>query len=280
MTSSFRRWRIGSVDLVQVLDSTVTMAPREMFPDLSEAEIPELEPNADGDVELPVMVYAFTVDGQTTIVDCGVGASRPEMGEEPGVLLAGLADAGIGSEDVDRVMYTHLHPDHIGGGVDLDGSTVFPNADYVTVREEWDFWMLDVWRTPKWAGLGECFARRLDPLPATGQLQLVDVDARLSSHVTLEPLTGHTPGQVGIRVETGTTAPLLFTGDALHHLHQWRNPDLRFRDDADAPAAIRCRRHLRDGAVESGAFICAAHFPRPGNLVNAPDGPIWQQLPL
>ena len=81
-----RRFMIGAVDVVQILDTVLQFTPAQLFPNAPRTEHAELEPDPGGHVELPVLVHAITVDGSTTLIDTGVGGEHPEAGEEPGQL--------------------------------------------------------------------------------------------------------------------------------------------------------------------------------------------------
>jgi glyoxylase-like metal-dependent hydrolase (beta-lactamase superfamily II) len=263
MTGLVHQAQLGDAEIVQILDTTLDLPARDVFPDLANEGGEPLGPlGEDGAIAMPVLVYAVRIDGHTTLIDTGVG-DPPEAGGHPGQLLPGLAQAGISTDDIDTVVFTHLHPDHIGGGVDSSGEPTFRRARYVVTAVEWIFWAQPVWREQPREWLGASFERRLDPLDAAGALERLDGPGKLARRLRVRNLPGHTPGQIGVEADTGNGS-LLFIGDALHHPAQWLRPRLRWRDDADPTRASAERERLGRELSHGDTVVASAHFPLPG----------------
>jgi glyoxylase-like metal-dependent hydrolase (beta-lactamase superfamily II) len=184
--------------------------------------------------------------------------------------LADLADAGFPREEVDTVICTHLHFDHVGWNTMLvDGEWVptFPNARYLLCRDEWAHWSTE-------GGTG--YASTLDdavrPVIDAGLADLVAPDHRVTDELRLELTPGHTPGHVAVHVESGGQHALI-TGDLAHHPVQWAEPHWFAEPDTDRAQSEATRRRLLDEYAGTDLLVIGTHFAPPcsGHLVA--DGP-------
>lgn len=199
--------------------------------------------------------------GLLTLVDTGVGPEgSPSSGwaPVPGRLEEALAEAGVSPSDIDTVVLSHLHEDHYGGSVRLDGTPVFDRARYVVQRAELESLSPD----------GAAMSYVVEPLQATGQLDVADGETRLglpSAPVTgirVVPTPGHTVGHQSVVVDGGRQR-LVITGDVLVHAVQLVNPDVAYFFERDKTLARRTRNELLSSARESGALLATAHLHRP-----------------
>lgn len=261
------RFPLGDVEIIAIQDSELTPLARDFFPSLDPGDESLLAREAErgGRLRFPVTVYVVRSDEGVTLVDAGVGP-RPFVDAPPGVLLDVLEELGLASDRVDRVLFTHLHPDHIGGSVDAGGGPAFPNAVHTVVRGEWEFWSDPRWRAPEWSWVGDALDGSLRPIAdGSAELALVESGTRLSRRLGLVPLQGHTPDHTGLAIE-GTGSAALFIGDAMHHRLQCRHPHWTFRHDADPARAIETRSRLIRTAERDRAVLFGAHFSFPGVL--------------
>jgi glyoxylase-like metal-dependent hydrolase (beta-lactamase superfamily II) len=189
-----------------------------------------------------------------TLVDVGIGSEGSPAGWAPlpGRLVAALAEEGIGVDDVDTVVLTHLHEDHCGGVVSADGTPVFGSARHVVQSAE----LASVREDPAIWGYA------VAPLRSAALLDEVDGRVELAPGVVLVPTPGHTVGhQSG--VVTAGDEEVVVTGDVLVHAVQLANPDIAYRSEADPAAAAETRRRLFAEARAKGSSLATAHLHTP-----------------
>ena len=213
---------------------------------------------ADGQWLLRFRAFAVRLeDGRTVVVDAGIGpadAPASSWAPVPGVLPASLAEAGIDPADVDTVVMTHLHTDHIGWTMQ-DGEPFFPNARYLIQRAEVAAIRLLGAPAGPWA---------TEPLQAAGLLDQVDGDHRIAPGLSVRAAPGHTPGHQVVLAETADDTVLL-TGDLLVHAVQLVAPELAYRHEMDTNTARTSREALLAELRERpGARVLAsAHLGEP-----------------
>lgn len=188
-----------------------------------------------------------------TLVNTGAALVLFDTGMQPAGLLAGLAAAGVGPEQVDVVVLTHLHPDHIGGLMAEDGTPVFTKARFVTGRIEFDHWA---------AAGSEAFEAKVRPLAE--QLTFLEDGGEVVPGITAMAAFGHTPGHMVFHLESDGNRLVLTADTANHYVWSLQNPDWEVRFDADKAMAAATRRRIFGMlAAEKLPFI-GYHMPFPG----------------
>jgi len=224
-----------------------------------------LDPNS-GKLVLVIQAFLVRTRRHTILVDTCVGndKSRPMRPfwhmQKLNTFLPRLAAAGVAPEDVDYVMCTHLHSDHVGWNTQLrDGRWVptFPNAKYIFSEVEWESFEELHRSKPQ-----PQFADSVLPVMEAGQAQLVRNDFALDDEVWLEPTPGHTAGHVCIRLAS-QGAQAVVTGDCIHSPVQCAEPGWVIRADLDAALASATRRGFLERYCDSDVTVCATHFPEP-----------------
>lgn len=208
---------------------------------------------------------------RTILVDTCIGDGKPRdrydaWNRKRGPYLERLAAAGVRPEDVDCVMCTHLHADHVGWNTRLvDGRWVptFPNAEYLIAEAEYRHYRAAHDAGPDAPVNYGSFADSVLPVVETGQARLVGADHRVDAGLRLEPAAGHTPGNVLIHLERGAQHAI-FSGDVLHHPVQLAHPEWSTRFCADADASRRVRRGLLERVAGTATRLMTAHFQSPG----------------
>ena len=210
--------------------------------------------------------YLVNTGAKLVLIDAG---SANLFGPTLGRLLANLKASGYAPEQVDAVLVTHLHPDHVGG-VTADGKMAFPNATVHVDRRESEFWLskanLDA--APK---EGKAFFEGAQssaaPYVAAGRWKTYDGDGELVPGI--RPLSygrapGHTPGHEGYLVESAGRKMLVW-GDVVHSAAvQFPKPGVTITFDADPKAARATRQRLYDQAVKERLLIASTHISFPG----------------
>jgi glyoxylase-like metal-dependent hydrolase (beta-lactamase superfamily II) len=210
------------------------------------------------------------------LIDTGVGNDKKREGSPAwnlrrGTFLDDLRAAGVTPEQVDVVLITHMHVDHVGWNTRLvDGRWVptFPSARYVFAGEEWSFWKHEHERGGDESG---CIDDSVLPVVAAGQAQLVDDTHAVDRWLHLEPSRGHTPGHVSVRLRT-SAGEAVFSGDLMHRVVQVAEPQWSSRFCYDAATAAKTRGAFVERHADTGTLILPAHFPRPGYIVRAGAG--------
>jgi glyoxylase-like metal-dependent hydrolase (beta-lactamase superfamily II) len=202
--------------------------------------------------------------------------------------LARLEVAGVRRQDVDTVIFTHAHPDHIGGAIDVRDPRRpipgFPNASYVMSETEWDFWTaahvdLRGLRVPGdvRAGMESTAKRCLSVL--RHQVELIDRETDIIPGVRTIPAPGHTPGHMALLLDSGGRQMLNLGDAAVHPLHL-EQPEWKNGFDLDPEQALATRRALVERAVAEDMRLMAFHFPFPsvGRVTARPEGG-WEWMP-
>jgi glyoxylase-like metal-dependent hydrolase (beta-lactamase superfamily II) len=275
------RTMLGRFEITALSDGTHAFPVDTVMTDVAPAAVDAAL--ARNDLSRPVQgsINAFLVNTgtQLVLIDTGAGAL---YGPCCGKLLANLRAAGYAPEQVDVVLLTHLHKDHVGGIV-ADGKPAFPNA---VVRAAWpdgDYWLSPAQRAAAPAFLASFFdsaAAALAPYTATGHFQPFAPGAALVPGIRAIAEAGHTPGHSGYLVEDGGRA-LLVWGDVVHVAAiQLDHVRATVKYDTDAGQASATRSGLLDRAAREHLLVGAAHVAFPGLGHVRKDGAGYAWLPL
>jgi glyoxylase-like metal-dependent hydrolase (beta-lactamase superfamily II) len=255
-----------------------TYPATQIFPDLSEKILAEhahwIAPDhyeaSTGLIKLSVHSWLLQIGGQKILIDacCGNQKDKPgrpfwHMMNEP--YLERLAAAGARPDEIDLVMCTHLHHDHVGWNTQLrDGRWVptFPNARYVFSKPDFEYYRkLDADPKEGPAELGT-FRECVLPIVEAGRADLVSGPHRLNDHFEIMPAPGHSAGHVVFWLESrGERAA--FIGDVWHHLLQVYYPHWNFPKNSDAEQARTSRRMVLEHCAATGALVLPAHVGAP-----------------
>ena len=264
---------VGDVSLTCVHDADIRLAPEELFLDWDDAAVepfaaalgPRFYDPARRIHTLPVHCWILRAGGSTVLVDtgCGDGKWRPEI-PDLHLLRTGFLErlerASVRPEDVDVVLCTHLHADHVGWNTRLAGGRwvpTFPNARYVVSSAELDF------MAGQGQGLlGDVYVDSVLPVVEAGQVQAIDDTYELGAEITVRPAPGHAPGHVRIELRSRGALGIL-SGDIVHTplqapLWAWRTALAE-----DPEQDVRTRRALLEDCVEHDALLIPAHFHPP-----------------
>jgi len=271
--------RIGEITIDRIIEQEGPFLPAlDLLPALTPALLEEnrhwLEPDAldaAGILRLCFQSFVVRTPHHTVLIDSCIGNDKPRPTrpawnmKSDDRFMRGLSGMGLGVEDIDFVMCTHMHVDHVGWNTRLqDGRWVptFPNARYVFAQTEYAYWE----QQNKLAPI-PVFADSVLPVIEAGRAELVDSDHALGGHVRLLPTPGHTPGHVSVMLGAGALGAgppgAVVSGDLIHSPLQARYPELSARFDLDMAAAAVTRRAFLERFCDTETVCCMTHFPSP-----------------
>lgn len=262
--------RIGEVEVWRILDlHGPFMPPETLFPTAGPDVGAIIEHHAPGSVcpksgrlIIPIQGFLLITPSHRILVDSCIGNDKtvpafPDWHQRSDTrFLSALAAAGVGVEDIDYVLCTHLHSDHVGWNTRRqDGRWVptFPNARYLMPAAD---------EAAQRQRNGDLYVESVLPVIEAGQAELVEAEHPLGDHVTLVPTPGHTPGHVSVRIRSGGREAII-TGDALHSAAQCWHPEWHFKFDVDGDRAVQSRRGLLASASEADCVVLGSHFTLP-----------------
>jgi glyoxylase-like metal-dependent hydrolase (beta-lactamase superfamily II) len=268
---------LGEMKIHRVLEMQAPLFPaRTFFPTLSAELLDEnrswlsptyLEPGTDKLI-LAVQSYVVETKHHKILVDSCVGNHKPRPGRPMWDQMTAdtwernLAATGIGIAEIDFVMCTHLHVDHVGWNTRLDNGRwvpTFPNARYLFSERELAYWTE---RESKDATTCPWITDSVLPIVAAQKADKVTSAHVLSDHVRCIPTPGHTIDHFSVHVGAAG-ADAVITGDMIHSPIQARYPDLGMMSDYSSPQAGQSRRDLFGRFAETSTLMCTAHFPQP-----------------
>ena len=270
--------RIGQFEISRIADyEGPFFAPNEFFPDFDPEVVranadllgPRLLEPETGKLIFSFHSFVVRTGHHTILIDACIGndkerPSRPQFHRMHSPFISDLARLGVKPEEVDYVMCTHLHWDHVGWNTQLqDGNWVptFPNAKYVMAKKEFDHWQdfsLSGVDSPHALAFGDSIL----PVVKTGQALLVGDDYALDDGLWFESYPGHTPGNVVIHARSGGERGV-FIGDVLHHPLQCLKPEWSTFACTDAVGSRVSRTRLVETYADTDSLILPAHFPSP-----------------
>lgn len=262
---------VGSVEIVVARDSYWEAAPATHLRDLQNNEIPieqfgPVMQGADPSAVIPSRVLSFVVrsQGKTILLDAGVGGwGLWRFGD--GHLPESLKELGVSPEEIDIVVPSHLHLDHIGWnthpGPNNEPVITFPKARHLFHKADWDwFTNPELYQAEGTEGrLYNVVTKCLLPVKDADLMELVENEAKVTDEITVLHTPGHTPGSVCVLIQSGGES-VLFVGDLVHLAMQFTAPDWSPPYENDREASAASRRRIVEEAVGRDALIAGPHL--------------------
>jgi len=246
-STRFNRMKLGTFEVVTLLAGTRPVPdPQSIFGmNVSPEEFADV--SATANIPTDQAQFFFT----PTVVNTGSELVLFNTGLNPAGITAALAAAGYTPDQIDTVVLTHMHGDHVGGLMDGANAT-FPNAKYVTGAVEFDDWDMSG---------NETFEAKVRPLEE--QLMMIDGGDSVASGVTAVEAFGHTPGHMAFMLESEGQQMLLGADFANHYVWSLAYPDWEVRFDRDKAAAAATRRSLLGMMAADKIPFVGYHMPWP-----------------
>ena len=272
--------RVGDAEIISVSDGHIHFAPSDFFPSVEYSEwdayADHLTP--DGLIRMNVGSFIIRVGDDVALVDTGLGeGDHPFDNSEWGLLAADLAAKGIAPDEINKVLITHLHRDHVGWNmVEKDGAPApfFPNAMYYIPQADWD-----VFTRRAGMRMFAYIAEQVKPLMELDLLEFVEGEKPIGDCLTALPTPGHTPGHTSVLVSSADESAIIL-GDAAHVPAQAHHTDWSPRADTDPELSRQNRADLFDRMEKDHSLVVSGHFPVPGfgRLVRVEGRRYWQAL--
>ena len=282
----------GSIEIVRVIDMTDSRYTASMiYPEAEADEIrllsrklgpSHIDPD---DLALLLSFHAFIIKTSklTILLDTCIGNHKvrsewPAWNNRNGPFLENLDKQGLVPEDIDLVMCTHLHADHIGWNTRLvNGQWVptFPNAQYLFSKREYKFWK-EYYGKNNDPVLYNSHVDSILPVVESGQAVLIDCPYEAATGIHLQPAYGHTPGNMILEVGEGTKIHAVLCGDVMHHPVQLSHPEWSTIFCEDPAMSREARLCLLRRFANTGTFLLPAHFQSPAYGPIERDGTVFR----
>lgn len=262
----FFRFKVGLYTITVLSDGGLSLPLSVFGGNMPEAQVKAfLKANSADAGSYFAHTNACLVDtGKNKIlIDVGSG---DKFQKTTGAIEKNLNAAGYALKDIDKVILTHAHPDHMWGLVDsVNGKPRFPNADYIINAVEWDYWTQDSVET-KVPDPVKQFATvtKKTLLPIAAKTRRIKPGEEVLPGITAIDTSGHTNGHISLTVQSNKET-MIISGDVVHHPYiSFEQPDWHFGFDMDAEKAVKARKNLLEQAVVDQSLFVGFHLPFPG----------------
>ncbi|UEM24213.1 MBL fold metallo-hydrolase (plasmid) [Skermanella mucosa] len=262
------RLRVGDISATVLSDGLIGGPPRVYASDAPEAELQDVLRRSflpTDRLTLNLNTLLIETNDRRILLEAGAGQT---MGPQGGRVFENLAAIGLRPEDIDVVVVSHTHPDHVGNLRTADGGTAFPQATVFVPRADWDFFVrndpdLSYMPVPKDFRRSFAAAIKRSVEPVTNGIELYEAGAEIVPGLTTLPAFGHTPGMANFLVQSGTDQLLLTADLAYHPIVNVDRPWVP-GPDRDKDTAQASRRRIFDMAAADQILVLGFHFPFPG----------------
>ncbi|MBK6555296.1 MAG: MBL fold metallo-hydrolase [Rhodocyclaceae bacterium] len=262
----YYRMTLGNIEVTALFDGATQLDPK-LLKNTSAQEVAKLHARMfvkGPTLQIAVNAYLINSGGKLVLVDAG---AAKVLGPKLGQIVTNLKAAGHTPEQVDVVLLTHLHGDHVAGLVDAEGKAVFANAQIWSAKADNDFWLSEEIAAKAPKEFQPFFKMARDaaaPYLKTGQWKTYATDQELLPGIASVAANGHTPGHSGYLVGTGEDR-LLIWGDIVHnHAVQFARPQVAIEYDNDPKAAVATRKAIFAKAAREKLLVAGMHLPFPG----------------
>ena len=271
------KFSAGDLTIHRIIEQEVPFFPAlELLPDLTPERLAEnrawlKKARAIDDNDVLILCfqsYIVKTPHHTILIDSCIGndkqrPARPNWHQKTDDnYMRALKAAGFSVSDIDYVMCTHLHVDHVGWNTRMENGRwvpTFPKARYVFGKSEYDYWHEQNAKAEV-----PPFADSVLPVVEAKRAELVGNDFAIGDHARILPTPGHTPGHVAFTFGKGKD-DAVFAGDLMHSPLQTLHPELSPKFDVDPKQAAVTRRSFLERYCDTNTLCCTAHFPSPSS---------------
>jgi glyoxylase-like metal-dependent hydrolase (beta-lactamase superfamily II) len=246
-TTRFNRVTLGDFEVTTLLAATMPRPEPQTIFGLNVSAEEFAQVSAANNIPIDQAQFFFT----PTVINTGTELVLFDTGLNPDAITGALAAAGYTPDQVDVVVITHMHGDHIGGLMGESGAT-FPNARYVTASTEYDHWA---------AAGNEGFDAKMRPLAE--KTEMIGDGASVASGITAMSAPGHTPGHTAYMIESGGKSLVIAADFANHYVWSLGYPDWEVKFDMDKAQAAATRRKVLDMLAADKIPFIGYHMPFP-----------------
>ncbi|HLI99726.1 MAG TPA: MBL fold metallo-hydrolase [Bradyrhizobium sp.] len=286
------KFTVGDLTIHRIIEQETTFLPAlDLFPQLTPDLLAENRPwmreagaiDAEDMLILCFQSYVVRTPDHTILIDSCIGNDKPRPlrpkwnMKTDDIYMRALKTAGVAVEDIDFVMCTHLHVDHVGWNTRMEGGRwvpTFPNARYIFGKTEFDYWT-EQHAKAEVAPFGDSIL----PVVEAKKAEIVRDDFAVGDHLRILPTPGHTPGHVAFAFGRAKD-DAVFSGDLMHSPLQTRHPEISPKFDVDPARAARTRRDFLERYCGTDTLCCTAHFPSPstGKIRRRGDGFVCEAM--
>ena len=258
--SRLEKITVGSVEVYALRDGELNL-PKEVFINLDKKVSESLTNDENSNLSLSnINAYLIKKDNRNLLVDAGC---RELFGPNCGFIKEALLETGTKPSDITDIFFTHMHPDHVAGSIDIDGKASFSNAVVKLVDAEYNFWNADHFDNINvngndWANLAKTVFGAYE-----NRIDILSVDAEIIPGVSIINLPGHTPAHSGFRVDDGNKS-FIHMGDVLHAPNlQLSDSNISLVFDVDPEAAMKSRKMVFDMVSHDKTLCSSGHMLTP-----------------
>jgi glyoxylase-like metal-dependent hydrolase (beta-lactamase superfamily II) len=275
----FYRFKLGTIEITVVSDGTLAFPAETLWGDRAEDArgllISTFQPSSP--VGLQINTILVNTGDKLVLIDAGCGVDKFQ--KTTGGLIGNLAAAGYAPGDIDMILLTHAHFDHLWGISDgKNASLLFPSAEFVASETEVAFWSApDL--PGKVSAKQQPLVTQANLKLASPRLRLIKAGAEVAPGVTTFDTAGHTPGHISVHISSGSEEMLL-TGDVVvNSAVSFLHPEWPFGFDLDVPLATKARMAFLDRAAADKTLVGSYHLPFPGFGHVVREGSAYRWLP-
>jgi len=278
----YYRTMVGEFEVTALFDGIIELDTKQLLTNTKGVPVDKLlAGNGFAGAKVPTSVNGYLINTGTKLVLVDTGAAD-KFGPTLGRLQANLKAAGYQPEQVDEILITHMHGDHVGGLV-VDGKVAFPNATVHAGKPDADFWLSEATMKKAPEGMRGFFKAAQDsvnPYVQANKFAPITADGEIVPGIKAIAAHGHTPGHT-IYVVESKGDKLVLWGDLMHVAAvQFPQPQVTIMFDSDSPAALVQRRKAYADAAKGRYLVGSAHLPFPGLGHLRADGKGYTWVPI